>query len=277
MNGKVSVIMAVYNCADTINKAIDSILAQTYENWVMIICDDGSTDATWDILNQYRAQYPDRFVLMQNEENKKLPYSLNRCLTQVDTELVARMDGDDWSAPERFEKQVHFLQTHPEYDLVGTGIRVSTGNEVLTTIIQPLTPVPEDMLHCNCFSHATIMTYKRVYDALDGYSSDPSVERCEDLDLWSRFFAAGFHGYNLPDELYTILEDENAVRRRDLRNRLNTAKTLNNAYKRMNLKGFACFRKAYFQVFTYFIPMGIYKKLHIWKMTQRTKKNSEEK
>ncbi len=276
-NKKISVIMSCYNCSNTLKKAIDSIMAQTYTNWVMICCDDGSRDDTLNILKEYQIRYPDKFIIIQNEGNKKLPYSLNHCLEYVDTELVARMDADDWSLPDRFEKQVAFLQKHPEYDLVGTGIQVSTGNEILTTIIQPLVPVPEDMLHCNCFSHATIMTYKRVYDVLKGYSLDPSVERCEDLDLWSRFFAAGFRGYNLPDELYVILEDENAVRRRDLRNRLNTAKTLSKAFKRMNLHGFACFRKAYFQVLTYFIPMKVYKKIHIWKISQRSKRNSEEK
>lgn len=273
-NEKISVIMSCYNCSDTLKKAIDSIMAQTYTNWVMICCDDGSKDNTLNILKEYQMRYPDKFIIIQNGENKKLPYSLNHCLEYVDTELVARMDADDWSLPDRFEKQVAFLQTHPEYDLVGTGIQVSTGNEIVTTIIQPMIPEPKDMLRCNCFSHATIMTYKHVYDTVGGYSLDPNVERCEDLDLWSRFFVAGFQGYNLPDELYVILEDENAVHRRNLRNRLNTARTLNKAFKRMNLHGFACFRKAYFQVLTYFIPMEIYKKLHVWKMSQRTKRNS---
>lgn len=275
MNDKISVIMATYNCADTVEKAIDSILAQTYENWVMIICDDGSTDNTLEILKRYETLYPDKFVIIQNETNRKLPYSLNHCLEYVETDLVARMDGDDWSAPERFEKQISFLKEHPEYDLVGTGVIVSDGQSILTKIVQPAAPKPEDMLHYNCFSHATIMTYKRVYDTLGGYSLDPTVERCEDLDLWSRFFAAGFHGYNVADGLYYILENENAVRRRDLHNRLNTAKTLMNGYKRMGLHGFACYKKAYFQVLTYFVPLGLYKKMHIWKMTQRTKSSSK--
>lgn len=265
--------MATYNCEKTIHKAINSILAQTYENWVMIICDDGSTDSTLSILMQYAEDYPGKFVIIQNEKNSKLPYSLNHCLKYVETELVARMDGDDWSTPDRFEKQVAFLKEHPDCDLLGTGIAVSDNENVLTTIIQPDKPKPEDMLHINCFSHATIMTYMRVYKALEGYSLDPSVERCEDLDLWTRFFEKGFVGYNLPECLYYILEDENAVKRRNLRNRLNTAKTLMRGYKRMGLHGFACYKKAYLQVLTYFIPMGIYKKLHIWKMTQRTKKN----
>ena len=274
MNNQISVIMATYNCEKTVDKAIQSILAQTYTDWVMIICDDGSSDGTLEILNRYKQDYPGKFCIIENDRNRKLPYSLNHCLKYVKTDYVARMDGDDWSMPERFEKQIAYLKAHPEVDLVGTGIVVSDGEKTLTTIVQPRQPKPEDMLSSNCFSHATIMTYKRVYDALDGYSLDPTVERCEDLDLWSRFFAKGFIGHNIDDELYVILEDENAVHRRNLRNRLNTARTLTAAYKRMGLKGFRCFKKAYFQVLTYFVPMGIYKKLHVWKMTQRTRNNT---
>ncbi|MBE5798420.1 MAG: glycosyltransferase [Clostridiales bacterium] len=275
MNSTISVIMATYNCEKTVDKAIQSVLAQTYADWVMIICDDGSSDGTLEILKAYEQQYPGRFVILQNDGNRKLPYSLNHCLKYVKTDIVARMDGDDWSMPERFEKQIEYLRAHPDVDLVGTGIVVSDGENTLTTIVQPKEPKPEDMLASNCFSHATIMTYKRVYDALGGYSLDPTVERCEDLDLWSRFFVEGFVGHNLPDKLYAILEDENAVHRRDLKNRINTAKTLSAAYKRMGLKGFRCFKKAYFQVLTYFLPMCIYKKLHVWKMSQRTRSNCE--
>lgn len=275
MDGKISIIMATYNCAHTVRKAIDSILAQTYDNWVMIICDDGSSDNTLEVLQEYQTQHPDKFVIIRNYENRKLPYSLNHCLQHVQTELVARMDGDDWSAPDRLEKQVAFLKANPEYDMVGTGVIVSDGENDITSIVQPEVPKPEDMLHCNCFSHATIMLYKRVYDALDGYSLDPTVERCEDLDLWSRFMAAGFNGYNMPDGLYYILEDDNAVRRRNWRNRVNTTKTLMNAFKRLGLHGISCYKKAYGQLLTYFVPLWLYKKLHVWKMHQRTVRNTK--
>lgn len=265
MNGKVSVIMAVYNCADTISKAIDSILVQNYENWVMIICDDGSTDDTWGILKQYQAQYPDRFVLLQNKENKKLPYSLNRCLKYVNTELVARMDGDDWSAPERFEKQVNFLQTHPEFDLVGTGVSVLDGGKKIASIVKTPVPTKETMLKQNAFSHATIMTYKRIYDALNGYSLDPMVLRVEDVDLWCRFLAKGFQGYNMPDELYAILEDTNAVKRRTFQARLNSARTRCHGYKLMGFHGITCY-KPYFIVLKAFVPTPLYRLIHVWKL-----------
>lgn len=257
--------MATYNCSGTVEKAIDSILTQTYENWVMIICDDGSTDNTPEILQRYEQQYPGKFVIIQNDRNRKLPYSLNHCLQYVETELVARMDGDDWSTPDRFEKQVEFLKKHPEYDLVGTGVSVFDGQKEIAAIIKTSVPTKESMLKDNAFSHATIMTYKRVYDALDGYSLEPTVERVEDVDLWCRFLAAGFKGYNLPDELYVILEDMNAVKRRTFQARLNSAKTRCRGYKLMGFRGLVCY-KPYLLVLRAFVPASLHKKLHTWNL-----------
>ncbi len=265
MDEKISVIMAVYNREKTVDKAIQSILEQTYTNWVMIICDDGSTDRTYEIIKGYEEKYPDKFVIIKNDGNKKLPYSLNHCLEYVKTELVARMDGDDWSTPYRFEKQIAFLREHPEYDLVGTGVAVSDGEKQIASIIKTPIPTKETMLKENAFSHASILTYKRVYDALGGYSLDPTVIRVEDVDLWCRFLAAGFKGYNLPDELYVILEDVNAVKRRTFRARLNSAKTRSRGYRLMGFRGLTCV-KPYLIVLLAFLPMGIYRRLHEWKL-----------
>ncbi len=261
MNDKISVIMACYNCEKTVRKSIDSILAQTYTNWVMICCDDGSSDGTLDILNEYKEKYPDKFVIIQNDGNKQLPYSLNHCLKYVETDLVARMDADDWSLPQRFEKQVEFLKEHPEYDLVSTGVTVSDGEKKIASIIKVPEPDKYTMLKQNAFSHATIMTYKRVYDSLGGYSLEPYVIRVEDVDLWCRFLAAGFRGYNMPDELYVILEDVNAVKRRSYKARLNFAKTCKRGYRLMGFKGLVCY-KPYLNVLKAFVPVKLYQVLH---------------
>ncbi len=265
MNDKVSIIMACYNCEATLPKAIDSILAQTHTNWVMICCDDGSTDHTYEVLQKYKEQYPDKFVLLQNEENRKLPYSLNHCIAHVETELVARMDADDWCMPERLEKQVQYLQAHPEVHLVGTGVTVSDGEKRIARIIKKEAPTKYDMLEANCFSHATIMTYKSVYDALGGYSLDPMVIRVEDTDLWCSFLAADFVGHNLQEELYTILEDVNAVKRRSLKSRWNSARTRCRGFKRMGFKGWVCY-KPYLTILRGFLPVWLYRKLHLWKL-----------
>lgn len=266
MNDKISVIMACYNCEKTMRKSIDSILAQTYTNWVMICCDDGSTDNTFAILNEYKEKYPDKFVVIQNDGNKQLPYSLNHCLEYVETDLVARMDADDVSVPERFEIQVKFLVEHPEYDLVSTGVTVENENgKKIASIIKFPEPNRETILKQNAFSHATIMTYKRVYDELGGYSLDPTVIRVEDLDLWFRFMVAGFKGYNLSDELYVILEDENAAKRRTLNSRINGAKTACRGRKILGYKGLICY-KPYLGVLKAFVPMRVYRVLHELKL-----------
>lgn len=121
---KVSIIMGVYNCQDTVEESIESILQQTYDNWEFIICDDASTDGTYEKVLSYTKRDPERIRLIRNEHNQRLAASLNRCLAEARGDLIARQDGDDISVPDRLEKQVHFLETHPEYDVVGTAMTV---------------------------------------------------------------------------------------------------------------------------------------------------------
>lgn len=118
MPKKISILMGIYNCASTLREAIDSILAQTYENWELILCDDGSSDDTLSIAQEYCKQDPERFILLKNEHNMGLNHTLNRCLSVATGEYIARMDGDDISLPERFAVQADFLNTHPQYALV---------------------------------------------------------------------------------------------------------------------------------------------------------------
>ena len=108
-NKKISVIMGVYNCESTLERAIESIVNQTYGNWELIMCDDGSTDQTYDVAKRYQERYPQKIKLLRNDRNMKLAFALNRCLAEVSGELVARMDADDRSCPERLQRQVCFL------------------------------------------------------------------------------------------------------------------------------------------------------------------------
>ena len=257
----VSVIMACYNSEATLPKALDSILAQTYSHWVVICCDDGSEDRSYEILLDYQRRYPERFVILRNEQNRQLPYSLNRCLDLVTTELVARMDADDVCLPERFEKQVRFLREHPDCDLVGTGLMITDGHEPIGVVIRPFSPTKECLLRSMPFSHGTIMTYRRVYAQLRGYRVDPSVLRVEDTDLWFRFFAAGFRGYNLQEVLYVIVEDDAAIRRRTFRARVNGVKTQWRGYQLLGFPKRAYLRPV-FSLVKGLLPLRLYKFLH---------------
>ena len=93
MSKKVSIITGIYNCADTLSEALDSILAQTYQNWELILCDDGSEDGTLLIAMDYLKNFPDRIRLLQNHTNLGLNKTLNRCLEQATGEYIARMDS----------------------------------------------------------------------------------------------------------------------------------------------------------------------------------------
>lgn len=117
---KISVIMGIYNCESTLDEAIESILNQTFTDWEMIMCDDGSSDGTYIKAKEYEKKYPGRFVVIRNEHNMGLNITLNNCLKLAKGEYIARMDGDDISLPQRFEKEVDILDNHPEFAIVST-------------------------------------------------------------------------------------------------------------------------------------------------------------
>lgn len=228
---KVSIIMAAYNSETTIAESIESILAQTFSDWEFIICDDGSSDDTFRIIREYAARYPGKIIAIQNERNSKLPFSLNHCLRYATGEYIARMDADDRSDPERLSKQYAFLEAHPEIDVVGTGMTCFDGDRITGERLPMADPSPAIIGMGVPFFHATIMMRKSVYDRLGGYSLKEYVLRCEDVDLWIRFFAKGFRGANLQEPLYFVREDMAASKRRNFQNALNASKTLLHGFR----------------------------------------------
>ncbi len=118
-NPVVSVVLSTYNRADLLPTAIDSILTQTYDNFELIVINDGSTDDTPKVLKKYQKKDP-RLIVLTNEENKGLVFSLNRGIEAARGKYIARMDDDDVSIPERFQIQVNFLDKHPEITVIGS-------------------------------------------------------------------------------------------------------------------------------------------------------------
>lgn len=235
-NQKVSVIMGIYNCAKTLPEAIESILHQTYEDWELIMCDDCSSDDTYEVADRYREQYPEKIILLKNEKNSKLAFTLNHCLQHATGLYVARMDADDQSVPERFERQVSFLKEHPEFDLVATGIKLFDGKEFYgERLSRKEVPQKEDLAWGPCFSHATIMMYKRVYDDLGGYYVSKRTERGQDYDLWFRFFHKGYRGFNLQECLYIGREGRDFYKRKKYKYRIHSFQTMRNGFKLVHM------------------------------------------
>lgn len=212
----ISIIMGVYNGAQTLAQAIESILQQTFSDWEFIICDDCSTDNTKEILSSY-AEKDERFVIISNPQNMGLAASLNHCLQYVKGEYIARMDCDDLSAPDRFEKQQAFLSQNPEFDLVGTYMQAFDTSGNLNVVEHKLLPTKYDVPKGAPFAHATIMVKTSVLKELNGYKISKHTMRTEDVDLWYRFFAAGYKGTSIPEPLYYVRMDDAAYKRRKLK------------------------------------------------------------
>lgn len=218
---KVSIIMGIYNCAATLSEAIDSIIMQTFTDWELIMCDDGSTDNTYKVACQYKEKYPDKIRVLRNDENKGLNQTLNNCLWKAKGKYIARMDGDDLSMPERLQKEVEFLDTHPEYAIVSTAMiffdeRGEWGSNKVIEI-----PCIKDFVryapfHC----HAPCMIRREAFVAVGGYTVDKRLLRYEDCNLWYKLYSSGYRGYNLSEPLYKMRDDRNAYKRRTLSSRM---------------------------------------------------------
>lgn len=114
----VTVLLPAYNAEKFIIPAIESILDQTYKNFEFIIIDDGSKDSTWEIIQKY-AKKDRRVKAIKNEVNLKIVKSLNKGLEVSKGKYIVRMDADDWSYPNRIEKQVYFMESNPEISVSG--------------------------------------------------------------------------------------------------------------------------------------------------------------
>lgn len=212
----VSIIMGVYNGESTLNDSIQSIISQTYEDWELIVCDDSSTDGSIRVLDSY-AEKDNRIIVLQNEENKGLAATLNRCLALAHGEYIARMDCDDISAPNRLERQVGFLDQHSEYALVGTLMQEFNDKGMQDIIPHKAEPTKFDIPKGAPFFHATMLIRTSAMNELKGYRISKHTVRTEDVDLWYRFFTAGFIGYNLQEPLYYVRVDDEAYKRRKLK------------------------------------------------------------
>ena len=259
---RISVIMGIYNCAPTLAEALDSLLAQTYQDFKVIMCDDGSKDNTIEVAQFYVDRYSDKFILIRNKHNMGLNYTLNHCLECADTEYVARMDGDDISLPERFEKEIGFLDRHPEIAIVSTPmIYFDEEGDFRVGVGGVRYPDKKDFIKGTPFCHAPCMVRAEAYKAVKGYSVDPKLLRVEDYHLWFKMYVHGYRGYILPEPLYKMRDDRKAVSRRTWQNRLNEFHVRRLGYSMLSIpwyKRFWMFRP----LLVGLLPYKLYKYLH---------------
>ena len=194
--------MPVYNGEKYLAEAIDSILGQTFADFEFIIVDDGSQDGSAAIIRDY-SKRDERIRLVQHEHNLGLTSARNSGIAASCGEYIAAMDHDDISRPQRIEKQVDFLKSHPDIGLVGTGY---TSRFMDSSTFQPREmPVQHAfiLLHwslgLSSVSGPTIMARRNTLTAVGGY--DESIRASDDKELFSRLFGKTRFA-NLPDALY---------------------------------------------------------------------------
>lgn len=214
MKPRITVLMAIYNCAETLVEALDSLMNQTYQGFKVVLCDDASTDNTYEVAQKYIKKYPDKFILIRNEENKKLPYSLNRCLEYADTEYVARMDGDDISLPERFEKEIDFLDNHKDFSFVSCPMEYFDNDGVFMTGKIVNQPTKKNFIGNSPHAHAPVMIRTQALKSVGGYTDKRWTRRGQDVHLWAKLYNSGYKGFNLDIPLYQMRDDKNAFKRR---------------------------------------------------------------
>ncbi len=236
MSAEISVIMGICNCASTLPEAIDSILAQTVSDWELILCDDGSSDDTYLTAEAYRARYPGKIILLRNEQNMGLNYTLNRCLSHASGRYIARMDGDDISLPTRLEAERNALDADPHIAVVSTPmIRFDENGDFASRSTCTEYPDKAMLVHGPVHCHAPCMIRAEVMREVGGYTVDKRLLRVEDWHLWLKIYARGYQGRNLSEPLYKMRDDREAAARRRFRYRLNEAYMVKTAVKTLQL------------------------------------------
>lgn len=264
---QVSVIMGVYNCEKTLGESIESILNQTFLDWELIICDDGSSDETLHIARLYENKNPDKIKVITNNVNLGLNKTLNRCLKEAKGAYIARQDGDDISLEDRFEKEVEILNRRPDLSIVSCAMIYfdESGEWGKGTPVE--FPEAKDFMNGTPFCHAPSMVRKKAFELVGGYRETKITERVEDYDLWIRLYEKGCRGQNILEPLYKMLDDRLAIKRRKYRYRINEAYMRLSAIKKFSLP-LKYFYKVVKPLVLGLAPTKIYTKLHYWKLDQ---------
>ncbi len=185
---RLSVLMPVYNAEAYLAQAVESVLGQTYTDFEFIIVDDGSRDSSPARLAEYAARDA-RVVVVGNASNQGLTRSLNTALARARGALIARQDADDLSLPERFERQVAFLDAQPRVGMLATAIRVIDGaggtrHERYFDEWLDDAALQQQLLRAFCIAHGSVMMRRAALERAGGYR--PVMEPAEDQDLWLR-------------------------------------------------------------------------------------------
>ncbi|BEK18679.1 glycosyltransferase family 2 protein [Campylobacter coli] len=217
----VTVIMPAFNRENYISFAIESILNQDYLNFEFIIIDDCSTDATYNIIQEY-AKRDQRIIVLRNKKNKGIVYSLNRCLERSRGKYIARMDDDDISLPERIEKQVNVMEK--DISIVVAGTYFKPMDENLEFFGNWVNVCKHEMIKLKMMfecpiCHPTVMI-RASFLKENNLKYSYKYQYAEDYKLWSDIIQKGGKIINIPEVLLFYRISNSSISRNRLTSKL---------------------------------------------------------
>lgn len=183
----IDVCMAAYNAEDFISEAIESVLSQTLTDFRLIIVDDGSADRSFEIASLY-AGNDDRVIAYKNDANRGVVYTRNRLFSLTEAPYVAIADADDACRPQRLQRQLEFLQKHPDIGVVGSAVDFQgsiAGHPPSRCFYSEDSQIRFFLMFGPCIWNTTTMYRRELLVASGGYLED-FTSGASDYELWSR-------------------------------------------------------------------------------------------
>lgn len=220
---KLTVLLPVFNAEAFLSEAVESILGQSFTDFELLVINDGSTDHSREILT---ALSDPRVVIVDNDGNRGLIYTLNHGIAIARGEYIARMDADDIAVSNRFEKQVAFLDEHSQVALLGSWAELIDCSGKYIQLLQSPTGnnnIQKNLLNANCFIHPSVMFRTAIIREEGGYHQD--AIHAEDYEMWLRI-AENHEVDNLPEPLIFYRIHPGQISQRQLRMQRASADTI---------------------------------------------------
>lgn len=204
----VSIAIPFYNDERYLSYSIQSVINQTYHNWELFLINDGSTDKSLSIARSFEV-VDDRITVVSDGLNKGLAHRLNETIGMAKSDYYLRMDADDIMFPDRVQKQIAFLEEHPEIDVSGTSaVIIDENNEILFGMKGPMTAPQKrsDVINGNIFIHPSVAGHTAWFRE---HPYDDSKRRSQDFFLWlSSVDDSKFGIFDEPLLFYRVMDND---------------------------------------------------------------------
>lgn len=228
---KVTVLMSEYNTKEEeLRASIESILNQTYKNFELLIIDDCSDKKSTEIIKSYK---DNRIKIIHNKENLGLAKSLNKGIALINTDYIVRMDTDDIAKKDRIEKQIKFVNEHPEYSIVSGNANIFDEKGIYNTTKRYGEIGKNDFIKGTPFIHPTMIIRTNDIKAIGGY---PNYRRAQDYAMAMEMYANGYKGYVMEDVLIDYRMNSEGYKKKKFKYRLLEFKIRWHYFNKLNIK-----------------------------------------